>query len=106
MSLTKTQILRNSRLFLCQIIGQEKYKITIKNETNRDSDVYVVDNIPTSFDEEIAIDVINTDDARYDKETGIANWNTTIPNGGSKEITVEYTVTYPENVKLSRARQN
>ncbi len=82
----------------------QKYKITIKNETSRDVDIYVVDNIPTSFDEDIAIDVINADGAKLDKETGIANWDISVQNGASKEITVEYTVTYPEGVMIDRTR--
>lgn len=81
-----------------------KYKITIKNKMNRDADIYVVDNIPTSFDEDIKIDVINADGAKIDDNTGIANWDIAIPSGASHEITVEYTVTYPEGVNIDRTR--
>ncbi|SHK51451.1 DUF4139 domain-containing protein [Epilithonimonas mollis] len=83
---------------------QEKtftYDIIIRNNKKDTIDVEVKDQIPLSTDDAVKIELLQSDNAEYDKEKGYLTWNMKIPASETKKIRVSYKVRYPKDYSIS-----
>ena len=76
-------------------------QITIKNKKGKDINLVLEDQVPTSSDERIEINVKDISGASKENETGKLTWKTDVGAGQSKVFKIKYEVTYPKNRPLS-----
>lgn len=77
------------------------YAVTIKNNKNKAITLKMEDRIPVSQNKEIKVDDIETNDAIYDKETGMMQWEVTLTPGNSIKKEFGYTLKYPKYKKIN-----
>jgi uncharacterized protein (TIGR02231 family) len=74
------------------------YEITVKNNKDTSVNLELKDQIPLSTAENIKIELINTDNATYDKELGSLIWNFNIKPNETKKIKFGFNVTLPRDL--------
>jgi len=74
------------------------YEITVKNNKDTSVNLDLKDQIPLSTAENIKIELINTDNATYDKELGSLIWNFNIKPNEMKKIKFGFNVTLPKDL--------
>lgn len=71
------------------------WRITITNTKNTPVDIAVKDQYPLSDDEDITVELLQSQNAVVDKNTGIITWRTTLQPGEEKKFEFTYRVKYP-----------
>lgn len=74
------------------------YEITVKNNKDTTVNLELKDQIPLSTAENIKIELINTDNAAYDKSSGFLIWNFNIKPNETKKIKFGFNVTLPKEL--------
>ena len=75
--------------------------ITIVNNRNIDAVIEVVDQIPVSSDNNITVELLESDKAKYDVNTGKLLWNVSLKPGKSELIKFKYSVEYPKDRRIN-----
>ena len=76
------------------------WKITLSNTKDTPVDIAVKDQYPLSNDEDITVDLLQSQGASVDKSTGILTWRTTLQPGEEKKFEFTYRVKYPVGKSL------
>lgn len=83
---------------------QEKtftYDLVIRNNKKEMINIDVKDQIPLSKDESVKIELLQSDNAEFDKEKGFLTWNIKISPSETKKIRVSYKVRFPKDFSIS-----
>lgn len=73
------------------------FDIAVRNNKRIPVDLVVQDQVPLSTDEQIDVDADLSDDGVLDEDTGIVTWRMHLPPGGSKTLSLRYSVSYPKD---------
>lgn len=89
-----------------KVIGLNKkesltYEITVRNKKKLAIDIDVYDQVPLSTANEIEVDVLETSQAKYEKENGQLSWSVKINPAETKKLRFGYSVKYPKNKIIS-----
>lgn len=82
-------------------IVNKGYVIEVKNTKQTAVTLLIEDRIPISQNKEIKLDDVNTNDANYNEETGILQWELTLTPTETIEKEFSYTVKFPKYKKIS-----
>ncbi len=77
------------------------YDITIKNNKKEAINLTLKDQYPISTNKEIEVELLQSDNAKINKETGILTWEIPLKAGESKKVRISYTVKYPKDNLIS-----
>ena len=73
------------------------YDITIRNNKKEAAALTLKDQYPLSTDKEIEIELLQSDSAKENKETGILTWELKLAPNETKKIRLSYKVKYPKD---------
>lgn len=73
------------------------YDITVRNNKKEAADVTLKDQYPLSTDKEVEIEVLETNGALANKETGILTWELKLAPNETKKVRISYKVKYPKD---------
>jgi TonB-dependent SusC/RagA subfamily outer membrane receptor len=73
------------------------YDITIRNNKKEAIDVLLKDQHPLSTDKEIEIELLESNNAKENKETGILTWDLKLAPNETKKIRISYKIKYPKD---------
>jgi uncharacterized protein (TIGR02231 family) len=73
------------------------YDITLRNNKKEAVEMLLKDQYPLSPDKEIEIELLQSDNAKADSETGILTWNLNLKPNETKKIRISYSVKYPKD---------
>ncbi|WP_281336701.1 DUF4139 domain-containing protein [Flavobacterium eburneipallidum] len=73
------------------------YDITIRNNKKETAQVLLKDQYPLSSDKEIEIELLQSDSAKVNTETGILTWDLDLKPNETKKIRISYRVRYPKD---------
>lgn len=76
------------------------WRITLTNTKNVPAEVSVKDQYPISNDEDIEIELLQSQGATVDRNTGIITWKATLQPGEEKKFDFTYRVKYPVGKSL------
>ncbi|MCL2786569.1 MAG: DUF4139 domain-containing protein [Methanomassiliicoccaceae archaeon] len=71
--------------------------ITVRNTKSRDIKMKLMDQLPVSVNNAVAVEPMDISGAELVKETGILTWTLDISAGGSVKKVLKYQVTYPKS---------
>jgi len=84
-------------------------RTSVKNTKSIDVDIVVADQIPVSTDDKIKVRLIEPDLTRRGNEfiknipsTGTVEWTLKIKPGESEDLTLKYSIEYPQNRTIER----
>ena len=77
------------------------YDIIIRNNKKEAVKLTVKDQYPISTDKEIETELLQSDNARVDKETGLLTWELNLKPSETKKIRISYRIKYPKNKTIS-----
>jgi uncharacterized protein (TIGR02231 family) len=73
------------------------FDITVRNNKKEAADILLKDQYPLSTDKEIEIELLQSDNAAANKETGILTWTLKLNPGETKKVRISYKVRYPKD---------
>jgi uncharacterized protein (TIGR02231 family) len=73
------------------------YDITVRNNKKEAAQLLLKDQYPLSSDKEIEIEVLQSDSAKVNTETGILTWDLDLKPNETKKIRISYRVKYPKD---------
>jgi uncharacterized protein (TIGR02231 family) len=73
------------------------YDITIRNNKKEALDMLLKDQYPLSTDKEIEVELLQSDNAKVNTETGILTWSLQLKPNETKKIRMSYKVRYPKD---------
>lgn len=73
------------------------YDITLRNNKKEDAFILLKDQYPISTDKEIEIELLESDKADINTETGILTWKLNLKTNETKKLRVSYKVKYPKD---------
>lgn len=73
------------------------YDITVRNNKKEAINLMLKDQYPLSTDKETEIELLQSDDAKENKETGILTWNLKLAPNETRKIRISYKVRYPKD---------
>jgi TonB-dependent SusC/RagA subfamily outer membrane receptor len=73
------------------------YDITVRNNKKEAAEITLKDQYPLSTDKEIEIEVLESSNAKENKETGILTWDLKLNPSETKKIRISYKVKYPKD---------
>ena len=76
------------------------FDITIRNNKKETIDLLLKDQYPLSSDKEISIELLQSDNAKINLETGILTWQLKLSSAETKKIRISYKVKYPKDKVL------
>ncbi len=76
------------------------YDITIRNNKKETASLTLKDQYPVSTNKEIEVELLNSEGAKINKETGILTWELTLKPGETKKIRISYKVRHPKSQPL------
>lgn len=76
------------------------YDIIIKNNKKDAAKLMIKDQYPISTDKEVEVELLQSDGAKVDKESGILTWEQELKPGENKKIRISYRVKYPKNKNI------
>jgi TonB-dependent SusC/RagA subfamily outer membrane receptor len=71
------------------------YEIQVRNGKQEAIDISLKDQFPVAADKAIEVELLQSDNAKVDQETGFLSWELNIPPGQTKKIRISYSVKYP-----------
>lgn len=81
------------------------YEITATNTKDTAITLHIQDQIPVSQDKTISVDLISSDRAALDPDTGFLTWKLSLAPREAKTISFSYRVSWPKDKKLSPSSQ-
>ena len=73
------------------------YDITVRNNKKEAAELTLKDQYPLSTDKEIEIELLESSNAKENKETGILTWELKLAPNETKKIRLSYKVKYPKD---------
>lgn len=73
------------------------YDITVRNNKKETAKLLLKDQYPLSSDKEIEIELLQSDGAKVNTETGILTWDLDLKPNETKKIRISYQVKYPKD---------
>lgn len=73
------------------------YDITVRNNKKETIEMLLKDQYPLSSDKEIEIELLQSDNAKINSETGILTWQLEIKPSETKKFRISYKVRYPKD---------
>ena len=73
------------------------YDITIRNNKKEAAGITLKDQYPLSTDKEVEIELLESSNAKENKETGILTWDLKLNPNETKKIRISYKVKYPKD---------
>ena len=73
------------------------FDITVRNNKKESAQLMLKDQYPLSSDKEIEIELLQSDDAKVNSETGILTWDLDLKPNETKKIRISYKVKYPKD---------
>jgi uncharacterized protein (TIGR02231 family) len=73
------------------------YEITIRNNKKDAAEIMVKDQYPISTDKEIEVELLQSDKAAVNAETGILTWQLKLAPGETKKVRISYRIKYPKD---------
>lgn len=73
------------------------YDITVRNNKKEAAIILLKDQYPLSSDKEIEIELLQSDSAKINTETGILTWDLDLKPNETKKIRISYRVKYPKD---------
>lgn len=73
------------------------YETTIRNNKKETVQLTLKDQSPVSTDKEIEIELLQSDKAKINAETGVLTWELKLAAGKAKKIRISYKVKYPKD---------
>lgn len=73
------------------------YDITVRNNKKETAQLLLKDQYPLSPDKEIEIELLQSDGAKVNTETGILTWDLDLKPNETKKIRISYRVKYPKD---------
>ena len=73
------------------------YDITVRNNKKETAQLLLKDQYPLSPDKEIEIELLQSDGAKVNAETGILTWDLNLKPNETKKIRISYRVKYPKD---------
>ncbi|HNP32873.1 MAG TPA: DUF4139 domain-containing protein [Flavobacterium sp.] len=73
------------------------YDITVRNNKKEVATIMLKDQYPLSTDKEIEIELLESNGAKENKETGILTWDLKLNPNETKKIRISYKVKYPKD---------
>ena len=73
------------------------YEITVKNNKKEAVEITLKDQYPISTNEEMIVELLKSDSAKINKETGILTWDVKFNAGETKKFRISYKVKYPKD---------
>ena len=82
-------------------VKQERsFEITLKNNKSSKITIKLVDQIPVSNDKSIDVELVESDEAKFNKIKGKLTWLIDLEPNTSVTKNFTYTVKYPENERV------
>lgn len=76
------------------------YQISIRNGTKDGIPIEILDQLPISENNKVAVKPIDLGNGKLDEKTGSILWERTIASGGNTTILFSYEVKYPKDMKV------
>lgn len=73
------------------------YDITVRNNKKEAVNVLLKDQYPLSTDKEVEIELLESNNAKENNETGILTWDLKLNPNETKKIRISYKVKYPKD---------
>jgi uncharacterized protein (TIGR02231 family) len=77
------------------------YDITVRNNKKETIEMLLKDQYPLSTDKEVTIELLQSDKAKVNPETGILAWELKLSPNETKKIRISYKVRYPKNQSIA-----
>jgi TonB-dependent SusC/RagA subfamily outer membrane receptor len=77
------------------------YEITVKNNKKEAISMLLKDQYPLSQNKEIEVELLQSDGASINAETGVLNWKLQLAPNESKKVRISYSVKYPKDKVLN-----
>ncbi|PZR23816.1 MAG: hypothetical protein DI539_02255 [Flavobacterium psychrophilum] len=77
------------------------YDIIIRNNKKEAAKLTLKDQYPVSTDKEIEVELLQSDSAKIDKETGILTWEMSLKPAETKKVRISYKVKSPKSKALA-----
>lgn len=77
------------------------YEITVKNNKKDEINMLLKDQYPVSQNKEVEVELIESNDASANEETGVLTWKLKLAPGEVKKVRVSYSVKYPKDKTLN-----
>ncbi|WP_330442357.1 DUF4139 domain-containing protein [Flavobacterium sp. C4GT6] len=73
------------------------YDLTVKNNKKETVSLMLKDQYPISTDKDIQVELLESDGAKINKETGVLTWGLKLKPGENKKLRISYKVRYPKD---------
>ena len=73
------------------------YEITVRNNKKEAISLQLKDQYPISTDKDMEVELLSSNGAEVDKETGMLTWNLNMKSASSQKIRISYSVKYPKD---------
>ncbi len=77
------------------------YELTVKNNKKDAIDILVKDQYPISKNKEVEVELLQSDGATINEETGVVTWKLKMAAGEVKKLRISYSVKYPKDKQLN-----
>lgn len=73
------------------------YEITVRNSKKESINLQLKDQYPISTDKDMEVELLSSNGAEVDKETGMLTWNLNMKPNSAQKIRISYSVKYPKD---------
>ena len=77
------------------------YDIIVRNNKKESIDIIIKDQYPVSTDKEIVIELLQSDKAKINEETGVLTWNVNLSANETKKFRISYKVKFPKDKNIN-----
>jgi hypothetical protein len=77
------------------------YEIKVRNNKKDAVNLTLKDQYPVSTDKDLEIELLQSDEAAINKETGELTWKLNIVSGETKTVRISYSIKYPTDKVLA-----
>jgi uncharacterized protein (TIGR02231 family) len=92
----------SSRKFLSSTVRElYTYEINVRNTNSLPISLDLKDQLPTSGNGEIEIEILEISSAKLNPDSGLLTWNVNLAQGEAKTYTISYAIKYPKNKTIN-----
>lgn len=77
------------------------YEITVKNNKKDEINMLLKDQYPISENKEVEVELLESNDAMVNAETGVLTWKLKLAPGEVKKVRISYSIKYPKDKTLN-----
>jgi hypothetical protein len=77
------------------------YEISVRNTKTESIRISVEDQVPVTQNSQIEVTVLETGNAKYNKDTGKLAWELTVEPNETKKVIFKYEVKYPKDRQIT-----